>query len=107
MRNVTELEVNNGRGLYDSEGLIDTLISDCNNAVRACVGGQYIAFCNTMVQMVQKLARLKTGIKNDFTSKDQYIEQLKNQLREQGVEIKEVPAERLTEIIGRKSNGKD
>lgn len=107
MKKVTELAVNNGSGLYDSEGLIDTLISDCNNAVRACVGGQYIAFCNTMVQMVQKLGKLKNGVQSEIASREETINHLKSQLRELGAEIEEVPAERLTEIIGRKSNGKD
>lgn len=107
MRKVTEAAVNNGSGLYDSEGLIDTLISDCNNAVRACIGGQYIAFCNTMVQMVQKLGKLKSGVQNEMASKEETINRLKRQLRELGAEIEEVPAERLTEIVGRKSNGED
>lgn len=77
MKQVAGAEVNNGGGLYDNEGLCDTLISDCNNLVKQVCSGQYIQFCNTVVQMVQKLANLKGGIKADLASKDKIIEELK------------------------------
>lgn len=95
MKKVTELEVNNGRGLYDSDGLIDTLISDCNNAVKSCVGGQYIAFCNIMVQMVQKLAKLKIGIRNDIQNRENNIRFLEKQLSDLGHPIDKIDANDL------------
>lgn len=99
MKKVANVEINNGGGLYDNEGLIDTLISDCNSAVKACVSGQYIAFCNTMVQMVQKLANLKNGIQRDLQSRDQTIEDLKNQLRDVGVEIVDMDPQDVMEKL--------
>lgn len=77
MKQVSDTKINNGGGLYDNEGLCDTLISDCNNLVKNACSGQYIQFCNTVVQMVQKLVRLKGGIKADLESKDKTIEELK------------------------------
>lgn len=69
--------VNDGGGLYDNAGLCDTLIVDCNNLVKQAVSGNYLACCNTVVQMVRKLGNLKQGIKNDLASKDKIIEELK------------------------------
>lgn len=72
---MSELKVNDGSGLYDTIGLIDSLITDCNVAVKNLVTGNAISFCSSMVQMVQKLNELKKGIRNEMDS-------LKNQLEE-------------------------
>lgn len=77
MKRIGDITLNDGNGLFDSEGLCDSLIVDCNNAVKAIASGQYVSFCNTVVQMVQKLSNLKSGIKNDLSSKDKTIEELK------------------------------
>ena len=69
------LTANDGRGFLDNEGLIDSLILDCNRAVKELAGGQYIAWCDIMVKMVQKLANLKNGVHND-------MECLRNQLKD-------------------------
>lgn len=83
----------NKNGLYDNEGLCDSLIVDCNNAVKTMIGGNYILFCNLMVQMVQKLANLKEGIRNDADSLKGEIEDLKrmnksimDQIKKEGAE---------------------
>lgn len=67
---------NDGNGFFDSEGLCDTLILDCNNSVRALLSGNCVEFCSIIVQMVQKLANLKKGIKQDLASRDQKIKDL-------------------------------
>lgn len=77
MKQVAGTAINNGGGLHDNEGLCDTLISDCNNLVKNACSGQYIQFCNTVVEMVKKLVNLKNGIKADLASKDKTIEELK------------------------------
>lgn len=71
------MTLNDGKGFWDSAGLCDTLIADCNNAVKAVCTGQYIVFCDTITQMAQKLFRLREGIKADLESKDKIIEELK------------------------------
>lgn len=95
MKKLCSTEINNGGGLYDSQGLIDTLISDCNNAVKFCVGGQYIAFCNIMVQMVQKLAKLKVGVQNDIQNRETNIRFLEKQLSDLGQPINKIDADKL------------
>lgn len=80
------MNINDGKGLYDNEGLIDTLIVDCNNLVKHLASGQYVQFCNSIVGMVQKLANLKEGIKTDKEAADQRVaelEQCNNKLVEQ------------------------
>ena len=71
--------VNDGGGLYDSIGLIDTLIVDCNDLPKALFDGQNVRFCGLVVQMVQKLAQLKEGVKNDLESAYRRIDELQNE----------------------------
>lgn len=80
-------------GLYSNQALIDTMIVDCNNAVGAIAQGQYILFCKTMYEMVQKLANLKKGVKADLDNREMIIEELKTQLRNAGVDVVDMPVE--------------
>lgn len=80
------MTLNDGGGLYDNSGLCDTLIVDCNNAVKAAMSGQYIQFCAMMVQMVQKITNLKKGIAADLEARDKTIRDLNallDQMQEQ------------------------
>ena len=94
MRQIGDTKINNGCGLYDNEGLCDTLISDCNNLVKQACSGQYIQFCNTVVQMVQKLVNLKCSIKADLASKDKTIEELKQMNADLAEQTDGIPVER-------------
>ena len=83
------IPVNDGGGLFDEEGLIDSLIIDCNNAVKAVASGEYIGWCGISVQMVQKLSALKRGISADIKSRDEQISELKkinDELRQRIIE---------------------
>ena len=70
------MTVNDGKGLYDSGGMIDTLIVDCDALVRDLAGGSYVAFCARIVDMVQKLSRLKDGIVEDRKILEERIREL-------------------------------
>lgn len=59
--------INDGGGLYDNAGLIDSLIVDCNSLPKALIDNQFILFCNTLAQMVQKLKSMKEGIRKEQT----------------------------------------
>ena len=76
-----ELPVNDGGGLYDSVGLIDTLIVDCNELPRALFSGQNVRFCHLISQMVQKLAQLKEGVKTDLESRNRLIRELQDEIK--------------------------
>ena len=56
-----DIQVNDGGGLLDNTGMIDSLISDNNLLVKLIVSGNYIGFCAKAVEIVQKLKALKTG----------------------------------------------
>ena len=87
--NEDDVKVNDGRGLFDAEGMIDSLIIDCNNAVKAVASGEYIGWCGISVQMVQKLSALKRGITADIKSRDEQISELKkinDELRQRIIE---------------------
>ena len=76
--------VNDGGGLLDSFGLIDSLIVDCNEIPKALNNGEYVRFCNIIVQMVHKLALLRNGIKQDSDSMKKQIDELTEILQKQG-----------------------
>lgn len=74
-----EVTVNDGGGLFDASGIIDTLIVDCNSLTKLLIDNQFIAFGNTLVQMVQKLKLLKDGVKKDKENLQALVEQLQQE----------------------------
>lgn len=75
-----EIKVNDGKGLLDNVGLINSLIEDCDNLAACLFSGQRILFCGQLVQMVQKLGNLREGVKNDLADKDRQIKELQEML---------------------------
>ena len=76
-----DITVNDGGGLFDSVGLIDTLLVDCNELPNTLFNGKNVRFCALVVEMVQKLARLKEGVKNDIESRENAIRELAEENR--------------------------
>jgi hypothetical protein len=76
-RKLGDITVNDGKGLYDNEGLCDLLISDLNTLVKDLSNGQYIQFCVGVSGMARKLLNLKKGIRADMDSMKEKIEELK------------------------------
>ena len=72
-----EIKVNDGGGLYDNLGLIDTLTVDCNELLKALASGQYVHFAVVIVDMVQKLANLRNGVKADTEALKKQLEEYK------------------------------
>lgn len=88
--------------MLTNEELVDSLIVDCNNAVRSCVCGEYVAFCSTVVQMVQKLSNLKVGIASDMKNREENIAMLEKRLADLGHPVEKVSAQEL--LKGGKEN---
>ena len=86
--------------MMDNSQLIDSLILDCNNAVKAMVSGQYVLFCALMAGMTQKLTNLKKGVENDLQNRNETIEILKNELRNAGKTIEDMTPDELIERGG-------
>ena len=76
--------VNDDGGILDSDGMIDSLIVDCNELPKALFSGQYVLFCSMISQMVQKLCLLKKGIKDDSESLKKQIDDLTKILNKGG-----------------------
>ena len=76
-KRIGDVSVNDGKGLFDSEGMCDLLVSDLNNLVKELTNGQYIQFCIMITGMTQKIMNLKNGIKKDNESMKANIEELK------------------------------
>lgn len=75
-----EINVNDGKGLYDNLGMIDLLVVDCNELPRLLMQGQFVGFCAKVVEMVRKLTNLKQGVKNDNDERDQTIRNLQDEV---------------------------
>ena len=71
------IKVNDGKGLYDNEGLCDSLKQDLNNMIKLAMAGQYVAACGLITGMSVKLTNLKQGIKADMDSMKNKVEELK------------------------------
>ena len=71
------MKLNDGKGLYDNEGLIDTLIANLNSLQKLLMTGQYIQYCAMITGMAQKLVNLKDGIRSDMDSMKEKVEDLK------------------------------
>lgn len=70
--------------------MIDSLIIDCNEAVKAVASGQMIQWCRIMYEMVLKLSNLKNGIRAELQNRDENITMLKNMLKDAGIEFQEI-----------------
>lgn len=77
-KKVGDLSVNDGKGLFDNDGICDSLIQDLNTLPKLLIDGQFVKFCMIISGMVQKLINLKKGIKNDMDSMRQKVEELKS-----------------------------
>lgn len=94
---MNEIDVNDGGGLFDNLGLIDTLIVDCNDSVRLLTTGNYVAYCSKVVEMVQKLSRLRSGVESDLRSKDEVINDLRRLNNDLAEKAYNLPADRENE----------
>lgn len=78
MKKIGDVTVNDGKGLWDNEGLCDTLINDLNNLPKILINGQFIQFCAVVSGMAQKLLNLKKGIQGERESMNEKVDSLKN-----------------------------
>ncbi|MBO7206995.1 MAG: hypothetical protein J6W10_05220 [Kiritimatiellae bacterium] len=72
--------MNDGKGLFDNEGLCDTIKQDLNSLIKLAMNGQYILACSLVASIAVRLENLKKGIKSDSDSQKEKIEELKRQI---------------------------
>lgn len=95
-----KITVNDGGGLYDTPGMIDSLIVDCNEATRKLISGNAVGFCSSMANIVSKLSALKTGVEAERESKDAIIADLKRHNNDLAEKAFGIPADRENEREG-------
>ena len=100
MKKIGDVTVNDGNGLFDNEGLCDTLIRDLNSLPKMLISGQYIQACAMIVSMAQRLVNLKDGIKKDMQSLKDRIEELKHMNNDLIEQVTGLPADRSNERDG-------
>ena len=93
-RKVANVTVNDGNGLLDNMGLIDSLIVDVNNQFKALVSGEYVRFQDLSVKMIQKLANLRNGIKTERESLEEENAELRRMNDELAEKVYGVPVEK-------------
>ena len=71
------ITVNDGKGLYDNIGIVDTIANDMNKLPRLIIDGQFFQAAAVFASIGQRLGNLKSGIKTELDSKDKIIEELK------------------------------
>ena len=108
---MSKAKINDGHGLWDNNGLIDTMITDLNDMMKCMAAGQYIRYADIVVKFVQKLTNLKKGIqteKDDLMEQIQDLKRLNNELAEKAfgvpVDTEEIPVDGIEEV---KNDGTD
>ena len=94
MKKIGDLNVNDGKGLFDNEGLCDSLVNDLNNLPKQIMNGQFIQFCVNITGMAQKLVNLKKGIHEDMESMKRNVEELKRENNELLQQITGLPVDK-------------
>ena len=78
------MNVNDGGGLYNTAGMFDSIIVDCDGLLKKLFDGQRVAFCGGVVELIQKLGALKEGVVKELADKDKRIKELEEERK--GVE---------------------
>ena len=91
--NTEEVKLNDGKGLWDNAGLIDSMVLDLNSIMKHLISGQYIAFCDQLRLMAQKLVNLKTGMKNELADRDAQRAELRKLNDELAAQVYGVPVD--------------
>ena len=103
-RKVGDMTVNDGKGLYDNQGMCDVLLESINYLPKLLIDNQFIAFCKTIADIGAIIRNLKKGIANDLKSKDKNIEMLKKTREELGVAVETIPIEKIKDGVNDGSN---
>ena len=80
------ITVNDGGGLMDNLGMIDSLIVDCERGMKALLAGSPLEYAAITVEMVKKLGLLKAGVRNDTEDLQRQRDELRKRLETGGQE---------------------
>ena len=86
-------------GFLTNKELINSIINDLNEYLKAQASGQMLQAAAIMAGVSQKLLNLYKTVDDDLKNRDETIDSLKQQLRAAGVEVIDVPPEKLEEVV--------
>lgn len=86
-------------GILTNKELINSIINDLNEYLKAQASGQMLQAAAIMAGVSQKLLNLYRTVDDDLKNRDETIDNLKQQLRAAGVEVIDVPPEKLEEVV--------
>ena len=86
-------------GLLTNKELINSIINDLNEYLKAQASGQMLQAAAIMAGVSQKLLNLYRTVDDDLKNRDETIDSLKQQLRAAGVEVIDVSPEKLEEVV--------
>lgn len=86
-------------GLLTNKELINSIINDLNEYLKAQASGQMLQAAAIMAGVSQKLLNLYRTVDDDLKNRDKTIDSLKQQLRAAGVEVIDVSPEKLEEVV--------
>lgn len=86
-------------GLLTNKELINSIINDLNEYLKAQASGQMLQAAAIMAGVSQKLLNMYKTVDDDLKNRDETIDSLKQQLRAAGVEVIDVPPEKLEEVV--------
>ena len=107
MKKIGDITVNDGNGLMDNEGLCDSLMMDINRIQKLLIDNQFIAFCDLIAKMGQKINNLKKGIRADLEAKDEQITDLRRLNNELAEKAFGLPVDTPEEKTEGKDDGSD
>ena len=87
--------------------LIDSIIKDCNESVKAVASGQYILWCSYISNIAIKLNNLKSGVEKEIANRNETIEKLKESLRNAGQTVEDMPPEEFISRMKGDSDGEN
>ena len=106
-KKIGDMTVNDGNGLYDNEGLCDSLLMDINKIPKLLIDNQFIAFCDMIAKMGQKINNLKKGIRAEISARDEQIEDLRKLNNELAEKAFGLPVDRENEKTEGHDDGSD
>lgn len=82
---MNDINVNDGGGFYDINGMFDSLIVDVDNQLKLLFSGERIAFCGGMVGMIQKITAMQNGVNKEISELKEQIRQLEKEKGEERI----------------------
>ena len=107
MKKIGDITVNDGNGLMDNEGLCDSLMMDINRIQKLLIDNQFIAFCDLIAKMGQKVSNLKKGIRAEISDRDDQIKELRKLNDELAEKAFGLPVDRENEKTEGHDDGSD